>query len=238
MSSVLRLDVKHVGLGMEFKELAFPDATTLAERKEKLYPRTGTEPANQTLTLVHPGAPRALAGDDATLLELGVEDGARLELVDTNDDSVANNLRGGEEKIEKYEAKSGDAGFAAFRKKRAAAGRKSRPEPTDDTERAQAETFTLGQRVTTRTGKRATVRFVGRIEPLPAGFWVGVELDEPTGKNDGEVKGVRLFTCAENCGAVARPSTLTPVPADVQSAEDSDGRAQKTGGGDLSDTEL
>ena len=44
---------------------------------------------------------------------------------------------------------------------------------------------------------------------LPAGWWVGIELDSPTGKNDGEVKGVRLFRCAAQCGAVCRPSALS-----------------------------
>ena len=50
----------------------------------------------------------------------------------------------------------------------------------------------------------------GRVEPLPKGFWVGVELDAPNGKSDGEVKGVRLFSCAEKHGAVCRPSSLSP----------------------------
>ena len=64
-----------------------------------------------------------------------------------------------------------------------------------------------------------TQGIVGRVDPLPKGWWIGVELDEPTGKNDGEVKGVRLFTCGENRGAVCRPSTLKGVDADADADE-------------------
>ena len=229
--STLRLDVTHAGLGMEFKELPFSSALTLAQLKEKLYPRTGTEPRHQRLTLKYPGAGRVLEGDACTLRELGLETGSRLELVDTNEASVSNTLHDGAGKVAKVEAKSGDAGFAAFRKKR------SRPKPTADTERAEAAAFSVGQRVTTKSGKLATVRFVGPIEPLPAGFWVGVELDEATGRNDGEVKGVRLFTCDANRGAVARPSTLTPLEAGEGKQGKTDPVADDAED-DVSDTEL
>lgn len=36
------------------------------------------------------------------------------------------------------------------------------------------------------------------------GAWVGVELDEPTGKNAGSVNGVEYFKCAPNCGVFLR----------------------------------
>ena len=57
-------------------------------------------------------------------------------------------------------------------------------------------------------GQGVTIRYIGRVAPLPKGFWVGLELDQATGKNDGEVKGVRLFECESNRGAVCRPSSL------------------------------
>lgn len=60
-------------------------------------------------------------------------------------------------------------------------------------------------------GKRALVRFVGtRIQNLPKGFWVGVEYDEPVGKNDGRPPGSekRLFECPRNHGGFVRPASV------------------------------
>eukprot|EP00617_Octactis_speculum_P025721 CAMPEP_0185770056 /NCGR_PEP_ID=MMETSP1174-20130828/57283_1 /TAXON_ID=35687 /ORGANISM="Dictyocha speculum, Strain CCMP1381" /LENGTH=127 /DNA_ID=CAMNT_0028455351 /DNA_START=19 /DNA_END=402 /DNA_ORIENTATION=- len=108
-----------------------------------------------------------------------------------------------------------NAGFAAFRK---GAARKPKPADTDDTDREAAEKLDVGQRVVTQRGQSATIRFIGPVAPLPKGFWVGIELDEAAGKNDGLVKGVRLFTCEANHGAVCRPSTVQKAQEDT--AED------------------
>lgn len=69
----------------------------------------------------------------------------------------------------------------------------------------------IGDRVeVTPGGKRGVVRFVGRDLPdLPPGWWLGVCYDEPVGKNDGAVKGIRYFEAPRNHGALVRPSNAT-----------------------------
>lgn len=46
-------------------------------------------------------------------------------------------------------------------------------------------------------GKRGEVKFVGKAESLAAGYWVGVQYDEPVGKNDGmydsDILGLQLY---------------------------------------------
>ena len=60
--------------------------------------------------------------------------------------------------------------------------------------------------------RRGEVAFVGDVEDLPGvGAWVGVRLDEPTGKNDGSVKGKRLF----DCGGVKRGVLVRPERVEV-----------------------
>lgn len=129
----------------------------------------------------------------------------------------------------RYEAKSGNADFAAFRKK------KTKPAPaTEDTDKLEASALSVGMRVRSKKSKKTgTLRFIGQIEPLPAGYWCGVELDDESGRNDGEVKGVRLFTCGANRGAVMRPSGVEAI---VDEGKSNDGG--KTNDDDGSDTEL
>ncbi|XP_020290854.1 kinesin-like protein KIF13A isoform X1 [Pseudomyrmex gracilis] len=51
------------------------------------------------------------------------------------------------------------------------------------------------------------IAYVGPTE-FASGAWIGVELDAPTGKNDGAVNGHRYFTCRPKCGIFVKVDKL------------------------------
>ncbi|KAF7593710.1 hypothetical protein BBP40_011002 [Aspergillus hancockii] len=67
-----------------------------------------------------------------------------------------------------------------------------------------------GHVVSLTDGRQATVRFVGTTH-FAAGEWIGIELDEPTGKNDGAVQGERYFDCEFGFGMFVRPTAIAAV---------------------------
>ncbi|SMR41956.1 unnamed protein product [Zymoseptoria tritici ST99CH_1E4] len=70
--------------------------------------------------------------------------------------------------------------------------------------------FAAGQRIELNDGKAGTIRFAGPTA-FQTGDWIGVELEEPTGKNDGSVQGQRYFDCAPKYGIFCRASGISRV---------------------------
>ncbi|KNC56484.1 uncharacterized protein AMSG_11496, partial [Thecamonas trahens ATCC 50062] len=64
----------------------------------------------------------------------------------------------------------------------------------------EEEVLVLGMRVVVDGELRGTLRFRGKTEFAP-GEWLGVELDEARGRNDGSVHGVRYFHTRRNVDA-------------------------------------
>ncbi|KAI5800298.1 CAP Gly-rich domain-containing protein [Peziza echinospora] len=57
--------------------------------------------------------------------------------------------------------------------------------------------------------RRGTVRYVGLVEQIPGeGLWVGIDNDEPVGKNDGSISGQRYFDCKPHHGSFVRPDRV------------------------------
>jgi CAP-Gly domain len=52
------------------------------------------------------------------------------------------------------------------------------------------------------------VRWIGEVPGMEEGDWVGIELDDDMGRNDGVVKGVRRFKCKQNRAYFARLSDV------------------------------
>ncbi|XP_016360875.1 CAP-Gly domain-containing linker protein 1 isoform X2 [Sinocyclocheilus anshuiensis] len=70
------------------------------------------------------------------------------------------------------------------------------------------EQFKLGDRVWVNGNKPGVIKFLGETQFAP-GQWAGIVLDEPIGKNDGSVSGVRYFQCDALQGIFTRPSKLS-----------------------------
>ncbi|XP_072099438.1 CAP-Gly domain-containing linker protein 2 isoform X1 [Mobula birostris] len=72
--------------------------------------------------------------------------------------------------------------------------------------------FAIGDRIWVNGVKPGIIQFLGETQFAP-GKWAGVVLDEPVGKNDGSVGGVRYFECEPLQGIFTRPSKLALHPS-------------------------
>ncbi|CAH0721816.1 unnamed protein product, partial [Brenthis ino] len=74
---------------------------------------------------------------------------------------------------------------------------------TEDT-----DSFIIGERVWVGGTKPGQIAYIGETQFAP-GDWAGIVLDDPIGKNDGSVAGVRYFQCPEKRGVFSRLTRLT-----------------------------
>lgn len=70
--------------------------------------------------------------------------------------------------------------------------------------------FRIGQTVQFGDERQGIVRWLGR-GAFAAGEWVGLELPDDSGKNDGSVKGERYFECAPGHGMMIRPEAIGAI---------------------------
>ncbi|XP_069922242.1 CAP-Gly domain-containing linker protein 1 isoform X14 [Oryctolagus cuniculus] len=80
--------------------------------------------------------------------------------------------------------------------------------PSSEAQEEFVDDFRVGERVWVNGNKPGFIQFLGETQFAP-GQWAGIVLDEPIGKNDGSVAGVRYFQCEPLKGIFTRPSKLT-----------------------------
>ena len=66
--------------------------------------------------------------------------------------------------------------------------------------------FRVGQHLKAVDGKEGIVRYIGPLH-FTDGEWIGLELAEPLGKNNGTVRGETYFSCQQNHGIFYKAST-------------------------------
>ncbi|XP_067844833.1 CAP-Gly domain-containing linker protein 4-like isoform X3 [Heptranchias perlo] len=86
----------------------------------------------------------------------------------------------------------------------------------DETDKTDIQ---IGDRVVVVGQRSGMVQFYGKTNFAP-GYWYGIELDKPNGKNDGSVGGVQYFTCLPKHGVFAPPSRVQRVTEALDSFSD------------------
>ena len=219
--------VTHSLLRQEIPELRLMLSSSIAEVKRKLYTHCGSSVASMTVELYDGGAGGArlavLSDDSRPLGYYGAATGMRLHVIDGDPASLARD--GGLDdvsRVEKYRMSDADyeareGTLRAYKKAQLALdpnfrfGSPPPPVHEDYLDPACVAGAQPGQRCEVAPGsRRGTVRWVGdAVSGLAAGFWVGVELDEPRGMGTGARGGVEYFPCADKHGAFVRPDRVS-----------------------------
>lgn len=79
------------------------------------------------------------------------------------------------------------------------------------------EDLIISDRVWVNGTKPGFIQYIGETH-FGSGEWAGVVLDDPTGKNDGSVGGVRYFQCEPKRGVFVRLHRLTRSPISAEAA--------------------
>ena len=207
---------------------------TILRVKEKLMTHVGSNVSTMTLQLKDwDGTLVAHMDDDTKMLGYySPEDGWTIHIVDTDVNSAsAGGWLEDVSKVKKYEMSDEDyekreGSYRAWKQAQIA------KDPTwclekhmaekrgevwvpkavieDDEHMAdEAKAIEVGARCEVNPGgKRGEVKYVGKVEGLPKGRWIGVQFDEPVGKNDGTAKGKKYFECPDGYGSFQRPNNV------------------------------
>ncbi|KAJ2834640.1 hypothetical protein GGI24_000298 [Coemansia furcata] len=202
-------------------ERRFQKSLTIEELKVRLEAIVGIRPSDQQLTLLDT-ASNAVCELNSDMRMLGSYPVEDLMVLRVAASSSSAQMSFDETQVEKYVMdddeydRRGDT-VRAFKRRhrmgRFADGASEMSLDEDMKARELALSIPVGGRceVALPDGefrKRGTVRFVGETEFRP-GYWVGVEYDEPVGKNDGSVEGTRYFQCAAGHGLFVRADNVT-----------------------------
>ncbi|KAK4047011.1 hypothetical protein OIV83_005697 [Microbotryomycetes sp. JL201] len=211
-------------------ERRFGTDTTVRLLKDKLETVTGIPASAQRLSIARTDDAASKHGDQAASLNLDDDertmDSYRINdwmtiKVDSTDPALPSTLTDLSQ-VEKYEMSDKDYEARSDSllnfKKRHKLGRFA-PSSTETMSQVSAATdehvpdnLKLGARcqvaMSDVLSRRGTVRYIGPVEfgPQDGRTWVGVEWDEPVGKNDGAVDGKRYFQTGPQKASFLRPS--------------------------------
>lgn len=223
---MVQINVTHSNLRQFVQELRLDLHTSIAEVKRKLYTHNGSSISHMELQLKDADGNLLcrMLDDDRMLGFYGAQNGHTIHVLDTDPFSLSRD--GGLDdvsRIEKYRMSEDDyekrgntyrsfkktmlAGNANWKPLHAKGGVKNPEEYLDAACTAEVE---VGKRCTIPPGdRRGEVVYIGLVPELSEGYWVGIRLDEPVGKNDGTMKGKRYFEADDKYGSFVRPDLVT-----------------------------
>jgi len=200
---------------------------TVAQLKSKLEPITGISVLSQRITVAASEEDRkalaVLEDDSRPLGYYSVQDRQALIVEDTDPAAAS---KAGQytdiSQVDKWEMSNQEYEtrrdtVLSYKKQhnmgRFAPASDSAEKSSPDAEEVK-RSYPLGSRCEVDVGdaglkKRGAVRFVGTTKFGGGGVWIGIEYDEPLGKNDGSVQGDRYFTCRPSYGAFVRPDKVS-----------------------------
>ncbi|XP_033104981.1 tubulin-folding cofactor B-like [Anneissia japonica] len=205
----------------------FQKDITVSELKGKLEMIVGSSSAFMELQLFDENNKMVTSmADDAALLgSFPIDDNMRIHVIDKDPNRTVGEYED-VSKVEKFEitAQEYEARSDSVRafKKRNKLGKFADKDPEEEKRKEEenkkkeieeetlAKTITVGSRCEVNNPKvppvkRGTVRFVGKTDFKP-GWWVGIQYDEPYGKNNGSVGGKQYFECPDKYGGFIKPN--------------------------------
>ncbi|XP_071080298.1 tubulin-folding cofactor B-like [Haliotis cracherodii] len=201
-------------------ERRFQKDLTIADLKNKIELLTGASSGTMKLSLNDKDNKRVcqLDNDAALLGSYPIEDNM---IVHVEDNSLIIGEFEDVSRVEKYEMAEEDYSkrtdsVRSFKERNKLgrfdpeeqARRQKEAQQKEEEEKKRLEGMKIGDRcevqITGQPKRRGTVMYLGDTEFKP-GLWVGVQYDEPHGKNDGSVNGKRYFTCQAKYGGFVKP---------------------------------
>lgn len=220
---MVRLFITHSVLPIQ-TEKPFDETMTVGELKRKIYQMVGTSPEAMKLEL-YSGNDRLIhsalhQNNNQTLTNLGItEDYMRIHVVDQDkSNQQALNDLNDVSQVKKYEISEEDYDkrqdtFRKWKEKHILPYMKKSKNHTIDQNQYNdpscVDSNWMNQRceIQNELKSRGTIAYVGKIHSSP-GYWVGVKLDEPVGKNDGSAQGKKYFDASPKYGIFVRPDQI------------------------------
>ena len=241
--AMLKLIITSSALNINSEKRYSPDLT-VRQLKEKLEMVVGANPDN--MILQHKDAEGAvlctLQPDDLKIGKFDLANYSNVHVVDTqpnqgvvaalNAVSNGSNVNVPKYEISEEQYKKRDNTFAKWKEKnlkdfyqKKAEEEKQQVEAWDKALKDKA--IKLNDRCQIDKGKhRGKIAFIGATAFDKKGTWIGVELDEPFGDNDGSKKNKAYFKCNDKYGIFVRPDCVQvgdyPVIDELELSDDDD----------------